>query len=127
MSYLLDTQALIFFFENDPNLSSKAKTLIENPQNGIFVSIASLWEIAIKISIGKLHPTQPLKKFFDRIPEENMDLMDIGESHILTVSTLPLHHRDPFDLIIIAQALSENLEIISNNGAFDAYPVNRIW
>lgn len=127
MSYLLDTQALIFFFENDLRLSPKAKALIEDPQNQIFVSIASLWEIAIKISIGKLHPTQPLKKFFERIPQEAMDLMNLSESHILAVSAIPLHHRDPFDRLIIAQAIVEKLEIISNDVAFDAYPVKRVW
>ncbi len=127
MRYLLDTQALIFFFENDPVLPSKSKALIEDPNNEIIVSLASHWEIAIKTSIGKLRPTQSLKIFFERIHKENMDLMPINENHILTVSALPLHHRNPFDRIIIAQAITEKLELISNDKAFDAYPVKRIW
>ncbi len=127
MTYILDTQALVFFFENDRHLSVKAKSLIEDTENHIIVSIASLWEMAIKISIGKLTPTQPLSKFFERLRIEDMGLMQVEESHILTVSNLPLHHRDPFDRIIIAQAMVEGFEIIGNDVAFDNYPIKRIW
>lgn len=127
MTYLLDTQALIFFFENDPALSAKAKSLIEDTENQIIVSTASLWEMAIKINIGKLKPTQPLRTFFERIPIEDMELLPVEPDHILAVSSLPLHHRDPFDRIIIAQAMVENLEVIGNDVAFDDYPVKRVW
>jgi len=127
MTCILDTQALIYFFENAPALSPKAKVLIEDSRNDIYVSIASLWEMAIKISIGKLHPTRPLEEFFEQIQLQGIVLLPIQEGEVLSVSTLPMHHRDPFDRIIIAQAMTRTFDIISNDRAFDAYPVNRIW
>ncbi len=127
MKYLLDTHALLWFINDDNSLSEKAKSIIENSENQILVSIASFWEIAIKRSIGKLDLKQSTEELFKETQNLNFILATIDERFIFLIETLPLHHRDPFDRILIAQAIVENLEIISIDEAFDAYPLKRIW
>lgn len=102
MSYLLDTHSLIWFFEGNPKLPTSVRKVICDPENAVFLSVACLWEMAIKISLGKLTLSQPLENVIERFPEESIALLDISPKQILQVLTLPLHHRDPFDRILIA-------------------------
>ena len=125
--YLLDTHALIWFLEGDNQLSATAKGIILDTGNQMYISIASLWEMAIKISIGKLTLTQSLDKIIERLPLEFIEILPLATPHILAIQNLPFHHKDPFDKIIIAQTDAENLNIISIETIFDLYGVKRSW
>lgn len=103
MSYLLDTHTFLWFINDDASLSETAKELIEDPDNGIYLSIASVWEMGIKFSLGKLEIPSPFESFIDeQLRLNNIILLDIKTVHIGIVSTLTFHHRDPFDRLIIA-------------------------
>lgn len=128
MKFLLDTHSFLWFVEGDTKLSATARTLIEEPTNQPFLSIGSIWEIAIKISIGKLELTQPIEKHIPYHMQTNgIMLLDIDIAHTVIVATLPYHHRDPFDRLLIAQAMHEQIPIVSIDTAFDSYDVNRLW
>lgn len=128
MRLLLDTHTFLWFITGNRKLSKHARFLIDDLNNQVLVSIASLWEIAIKSSIGKLKLLRP---FDELIPEQlalnNIDILPIEFDHLTALTTLPLHHRDPFDRIIIAQAMTDGLFIISKDQAFDNYGVQLIW
>jgi len=123
MQLLIDTHILIWFLEGNKLLPKLRRQIIAIPQNDIFVSIASLWEIAIKISIGKLTLAKPLADIIKQITIENIEILSIVPEHTLQVSALPFHHRDPFDRIIIAQSQVENLPIMTDDGEFGNYGV----
>jgi len=127
MPYLLDTHSLIWFFEGSTKLPNGIRAIIADPENDIYLSIASLWEMAIKISLGKLTLAQPLEKVIERLPEESIFLLDITPKQVLQVMTLPLHHRDPFDRMLVAQALTLDFTLVSNEEMFDGYGVRRVW
>ena len=127
MKLLLDTHAFIWFVENDTNLPVKLRNQIEDTENEIFISIASLWEIAIKVSLGKLDISLTTDQLFERIDEEDFLMVNIQASHIRNVQNLPHHHRDLFDRMIIAQADAEKCTIISIDNAFDAYQIPVLW
>ncbi|MBI4471593.1 MAG: type II toxin-antitoxin system VapC family toxin [Acidobacteria bacterium] len=125
---LLDTQAMLWFFWDDPNLSSTAKTEIENPNNRKLVSIASCWEAAIKAGLKKLELGAPCAMFLNKeISRNNFELLHISFDHATMVETLPSHHRDPFDRLLVAQALVEGLPIVSSDSVFDEYGIKRLW
>ena len=126
MKYLLDTHTLLWFLQGDKKFSDKARQFIDNPSNEKFLSVVSLWEIAVKVSLGKL----ALGKSFERLfPEQlhfnRIQILDITVDSLIKLTTLPFHHRDPFDRLIIAQAFVEELPIIGADTAFDAYGINR--
>ena len=125
--YLLDTHALIWFLEGDNQLSAKSKEIISDADNDLFVSVASLWEMSIKMSIGKLTLSQPLEDIIKRLPLEFIQILPINIPAVLGIQSLLFHHKDPFDRILIAQTLTENLSIISIESIFDSYGVDRIW
>ena len=127
MTCLIDTQTLLWALEGNSRLSDKAGKLMTNGANTLWVSTASLWEIAIKASIKKLELAQPLYEIIRRLPEVDIFVLTIEPAHILAVEKLPLFHRDPFDRIIIAQAIVENFEIISSDRLFNEYPVTVHW
>lgn len=131
MRYLIDTHILIWFLEGDNMLSKSNRQLITDSRNDIFVSIVSLWEIAVKISIGKLTLAKPLSDIIEQLDVENIEILPISPKHILLVTTLPFHHRDPFDRVIVSQAIVENMNLISADAIFDDYikgkSVKRIW
>lgn len=128
MRILLDTHSLLWFLSGDAGLTEKARHLIENTDHDILVSMASLWEIGIKHSLGKLKLAQPFEEIFPHQLEINsFSLLDIRLPHVIRVSTLPFHHRDPFDRLLIAQSLAEEIPILSADEAFDDYGVERIW
>ena len=128
MNYLLDTHGLIWFLTGDAQLSGNARTLIENEENRIFISIASLWEMAIKFSLGKLNLGKPFEIMFPQELDMNsIEILPITVEHLKTVCILALHHRDPFDRLLVAQALAEKWSIISADAALDAYGIIRVW
>jgi len=125
---LLDTHAMLWFFWGDSQLSPNAKSLIEDADNRKLVSIASCWEIAIKVGLGKLDLGEPSHSFLPReIEHNNFELLPISLNHATMVEGLPTHHRDPFDRLLIAQATVEELSLVSADVAFDRYDVTRSW
>jgi PIN domain nuclease of toxin-antitoxin system len=128
MKYLLDTHTFLWFINADEALSATAQSLIEDPNHDILLSIASIWEMAIKVSLGKLTMQEPFTEFvLKEMQENNIILLNVSPEHAGLVATLPFHHRDPFDRLIIAQALSEEILIIGMDAIFDAYGVERKW
>ncbi len=128
MNYLLDTHTFIWADVNPARLSAKATSLIEDKRNIIWVSLASIWEIQIKNHIGKLDLSIPLKEIIERQHRDNaIDLLPITLPHVLQLDSLPLHHRDPFDRLLIAQAQVEDLTLISHDSLFSHYPVKVVW
>ncbi len=128
MRLLLDTHAFLWFSSDDRSLSPSARARIEDRRHEKFLSVASVWEMAIKISLGKLHLASELTDLVATGAERNgIAVLEVRKEHALRVVALPLHHRDPFDRLLIAQALSEKMAIVSCDVAFDAYPVRRIW
>jgi len=125
---LLDTHAMLWFFWDDPLLSSAAKALIEDPHNRELVSVASCWEIAIKCGLGKLKLGAPSQTFLSReIARNNFELLPISLIHATHVEQLIMHHKDPFDRMLIAQALVERVSVVGADAAFDQYGVARLW
>jgi PIN domain nuclease of toxin-antitoxin system len=128
MNLLLDTHALLWFLWDDPLLSVTAKASIANGANRKLVSLATCWEIAIKVSTKKLSLGEPAQSFLAReIAVNHFDLLAITLDHATGVEHLPFHHRDPFDRLLIAQTLQEGFEIVSADAVFDLYGVRRVW
>ena len=128
MTLLLDTHALLWFVEHAPELSERARAAIEDPDNIPAFSIASVWEMAIKIRLGKLRMSRPLyPEFAGMLKDRGFQQLDISYRHASEIAGMLLHHRDPFDRLLIAQAIVENLPIVSADQAFDPYAVTRIW
>lgn len=128
MRVLLDTHAFLWFIEGKSLLSVRARQIIEDATNERFLSVASLWETAIKVGIGKITLHQPFETLIPaQLRVTNVTLLAITLDHVTRLMTLPLHHRDPFDRLLIAQAMAENLTILSADSTFDAYAVNRLW
>ena len=127
MRLLIDTQALIWFVENDKSLPIKIKELMKDADNSILISIASLWEMTIKMSIGKLNINCTISEMFDKLTDNGFELLPVLPEHIVQLSMLEYIHRDPFDRIIISQGLSENIKIVSSDSIFDKYTVKRVW
>lgn len=125
---LLDTHVFIWWVNNDPRLSPKAKKLIENINNSCFLSLASTWEMAIKSSLGKLKLAIPIKDYVPRhLAANDFKQLDISFRHVVRVDSLPWHHRDPFGRLLVAQAIEEKMMIASADASFDGYKVKRIW
>ena len=127
MVYLIDTHAFLWYVDGNPNLSEKAKSVLENTGWVKCLSISSLWEIAIKESLNKLVLTKPYETLSEYITANNIVLLPVAFNHLLQLRKLPNHHKDPFDRLMIAQAITENLAIISKDQHFKSYPVNVIW
>ena len=128
MKLLLDAQAILWFLLDDHRLSGRARENISGPDALIFVSPASLWEIAIKISLGKYALPAPFAAFWDeQFFTNDFALLPVSVSHVAQVVNLPFHHRDPFDRLIIAQSLVEGMPLVSSDIIFDRYGVERVW
>ena len=113
---------------NDPQLSKTAREKLSDTENELYLSPASYWEIAIKISIGKYNLTEPLAEFVKReVVANNLKVLPIDVDHTAEVSTLPFHHKDPFDRMLIAQSMVESFPLVSRDTIFDQYDVARIW
>ncbi len=126
MSHLLDTHTLIWFLEDDPQLPPVTRTQIETTPT-IFISIISLWEIAIKASIGKLTLSFPFNTIEPNLTTAGITQLPITFKDLEIYLSLPLHHRDPFDRLLIAQAINYSLTFISQDAQMDAYPIQRLW
>lgn len=127
MQYLLDTHTLLWFLQDDPQLPKKISSRIRNIENDCFVSIASLWEIAIKIKLGKLSIKFPFERFAVYLADNDLEVLAISFDHISQVLNLDMLHRDPFDRIIIAQGITEDLTILTRDEHFAKYAVKTTW
>jgi PIN domain nuclease of toxin-antitoxin system len=121
MRILIDTHILIWHLEDDQRLSSYHGYLIEDPANSVFVSIASFWEIAIKLSLGKLSLSRPLDDVIRATRNSTSIILPIEPEHTLQVARLPHLHKDPFDRMLVAQALMENISLISTDQILSDY------
>lgn len=128
MKILLDTHTFLWFIDGSLNLSDTAKKLIEQPSNQRFLSIASLWEMSIKISIGKLQLGMTMTELVKHQVYGNaIELLEIRPEHLDELAKLPFHHKDPFDRLIISQSLGENISIVTRDSVFASYPVQLVW
>ncbi|HKY53860.1 MAG TPA: type II toxin-antitoxin system VapC family toxin [Anaerolineales bacterium] len=128
MNILLDTHVFLWFIDDNPRLSEPARVLIETEDSQPFISMASLWEMAIKISLGKLELEQPYEVFIpQQLALNGIGILNISLEHTAAVATLPFHHRDPFDRLIVVQSKIEKMNLVSADPAFDAYQVQRVW
>lgn len=132
MKILLDSHTLIWLYTGNERLSRKARETIENLQNECFLSLASIWEMSLKIRLGKMNIRGiSLAQFVADLVENGIQILGIEISHILKIQTMEFHHRDPFDRMLIAQSISENMNMISVDKIADLYfeneTVKRIW
>lgn len=128
MQILIDTHAVLWFCLNDSQLSRTAQEVMTDNRNELFVSPASFWELAIKISQRKYSLPKPLDEFINTmLDEQDFNIVPISVAHVATVASLPFHHKDPFDRMLVSQSLVEKWAIVSNDAILDAYGVNRIW
>lgn len=125
--YLLDTHRLIWFIDGNKKLSKPARQLIETGDASNFVSIATIWEIAIKLSLGKLEIKIPFREINRHLLENGFSLLPITFEDTLIISDLPFYHRDPFDRVIIAQSYTNQISIITNDEYFSLYEVDVLW
>jgi PIN domain nuclease of toxin-antitoxin system len=125
---LLDTHSFLWFIGGSDRLSARARALIEARENPMLVSIGSLWEIAIKYGNGKLTLDRPYAEFIsEQLQRQQIGVLGIELPHLAELVRLPQHHRDPFDRLIVAQAIAEGLPVISVDQALDPYGVQRLW
>ncbi|SRR5712692_4296564 len=128
MKLLLDTHALLWFVWDHANLSENARNLMNDPDNELLLSTGTIWEIAIKVGLNKLTLAEPYEDFMNRaIADNDLTVLETSVKHAAVLTTLPFHHRDPFDRLIIAQAIAEGITVVSGDAVFDAYPVTRLW
>ena len=131
MRYLLDSHTLLWYISGSAELSLKARSIIGEENNDLYVSIASLWEISIKYGLGKLEIKGSYESIADDLTENDIEILPISFAHTKVLATLPLYHKDPFDRILVSQALSENIDIVSKDEIFDRYfkgeAIGRIW
>jgi PIN domain nuclease of toxin-antitoxin system len=127
MRVLVDTHALLWYLQADANLSNLAMNTIESKDNKVFVSIASLWEIAIKLGLNKLEIQRPFENLEIDLQRLDIKILPIAFSDVQIYRSLPLHHRDPFDRILIAQSISNYLIIITRDALFEPYSVELMW
>ena len=128
MRLLLDTHAFLWFINGDKKLSQRSRLLIQKADNEILISVATLWKIAIKTSLKKLELSQPFDILIPReLADNELTQLPIVIDHLIQLGNLPFHHRDPFDRILIAQSLFEQVPLISKDSEFDSYELERIW
>ncbi len=128
MRFLLDTHAFLWWIADDPHLSERARQVISDPENEMFLSAASGWEMAIKTQLGKLQLPDRFEQFIaEQLFRNNITSLPVMMSHALHVQSLPLHHRDPFDRLLIAQGQLEKMPIITTDSVFADYDVEIVW
>jgi PIN domain nuclease of toxin-antitoxin system len=128
VTIILDTHTFLWFIAGDAKLSAHARSLIEDPSNRVLLSIVSLWEIVVKVSTGKL----PISRSFADlirvdVDDNGIEVLPTTLAHLEMLASLPLHHRDPFDRLLIAQSNAEGVPILEMDSAFDQYAVTRLW
>jgi PIN domain nuclease of toxin-antitoxin system len=127
MKYLLDTHTFLWAFTNDPRLPPLVRSIIDNPNIKKYVSIVSFWELEIKVRIGKLELNPDLETMFNLAAEYEIEILPVSREHVLKTLELPLHHRDPFDRMIIAQSLVESCAIAGKDDKFAGYGTEVVW
>jgi PIN domain nuclease of toxin-antitoxin system len=128
MRVLLDTHAFLWWVADQPALSRKARVAVADPDNECLLSIASCWEMAIKVSLGKLRLPGAIERFVpEHLAANAFRQLAIDFRHVARIATLPFHHRDPFDRLLAAQAIEERCAIVSADPIFRKYGVKRIW
>jgi PIN domain nuclease of toxin-antitoxin system len=125
--FLLDTHVFLWLIQGDPQLSDRARTIIADDANQLSFSVVSIWEIAIKLNIGKLKIEHSIEDIYQLLAQLKIEILSIEQSDLDRYLTLQLHHRDPFDRLIIAQSIERELILISADGSFEPYPVQRLW
>ncbi len=125
---LLDTHAFLWWVTDTPRISAPAHEAIANPGNDILISPVSGWEISIKAALGRLQLPGPPPEFIpEQLRRNDFGVLPVSMQHALEVSQLPLHHQDPFDRLLIAQARSDGIPVVSGDAAFGAYDVDVLW
>ncbi len=128
MRLLLDSHAFLWFILDDARLSDRAKSLIAAAESEVVISPATLWEMAIKVRLGKYTLPEPFGLFMQtQLTLNRISLLPIDVRHTALLATMPFHHRDPFDRLIVAQALVESIGLVSVDARLDAYGVARLW
>ena len=127
MNYLLDTHTVLWCAANSANLSENAWKALRDTEGHWFVSIVSAWEVAIKVSIGKINLDGGVSEFYRMTQENGFIVLPVSRKHVETVETLPFHHRDPFDRMLAAVAISENMRLITADSNINLYDVVCIW
>jgi len=128
MRLLLDTHALLWWTVDDPRLSSRARDAVQDVRNEVYVSAATVWEISIKAALGRLElPADHDSLWIAELRSNGFRPLPVGIAHAVGVRDLPLHHRDPFDRLLVVQALFEGLTLVSDDQALQAYAVPLLW
>lgn len=128
MRLLLDSHILLWAVDQPSQLSAAAALALQDPANDLLVSAGSIWEIAIKVRLKKLTLSQPFKQWMNTgLTDLAATVLPITVDYVDLLTTLPLHHRDPFDRVIVAQAIVEHVPIVSSDPALDPYGVQRVW
>lgn len=128
MKVLVDTHSFIWALLQDHRLSARAKNILRDAENELVFSLVSLWEIAIKIKLGKLNTLGSSVAYIrDEMNAYGMEMLPIRYEHILQLEALPPHHSEPFDRLLIAQAITESLPILTNDAKMREYPVKVLW
>ncbi|MBF0220555.1 MAG: type II toxin-antitoxin system VapC family toxin [Gammaproteobacteria bacterium] len=123
MNYLLDTHIFLWWDSEPDKLPQKILEQIQNPHNRCYLSLVTLWEITIKLQLGKLTLRQPLSVLVEEQQQNHIELLPLQPTHIFTLEQLPAHHKDPFDRLLIAQAIAEQLTVITVDSQFQSYLV----
>lgn len=127
MTGLLDTHTFIWWDGDPTKLSATAKAFIQDPANGVVLSVVSVWEILIKSDLGKLTLAKPLRQILSRQQSNGIRILPMSLEHVLELENLPRHHKDPFDRMLAAQAAVEHMTLISIDAIFANYPVQVLW
>jgi PIN domain nuclease of toxin-antitoxin system len=127
MEVLLDTHAVVWWFEGASELSKRVSSIIASPGNLILISAAVGWELAIKVNLGKFNTPSLVQELHHLVAREGFAELPVSLEHAVRAGMLPLHHRDPFDRLLVAQAQAMGVPILSADRALDAYDVRRIW
>lgn len=125
--FLLDTHTFLWWIQGNPGLSDRAQEILSDDSNQLYLSVAGLWEVTIKLNIGKLKIPHTIDELYNLLDLFNIELINISQSDLEQYLTLPLHHRDPFDRILIAQAIARSLVLVSADRSFGSYLVQQLW
>lgn len=128
MRFLIDSHVLLWAAENPSKLSDRVRSALEDESNELLLSAGSLWEISIKVALGKLTLSLPLREWLIKaIADLNLELLPITVDHVERLRLMPFHHRDPFDRLLVAQALVESMPLVSSDAVLDVYGLSRLW
>ena len=127
MKYLLDTHVIIWYYENLSKIPPEINKIIDNPRNNIYISSASLWEIAIKINLNKLTLNFTFDKLINDIKKGDFEILQIEDKYLKKLANLPLIHKDPFDRLLVATVLADNLTLITTDENIHKYKISWIW